>query len=177
MNSLTNNLSLVLAIEFVETGRVLLFPGDAEIGSWRSWHDIDWTEKVKGLKTKDLLRRVVFYKVAHHLSHNGTAREIGLDLMTDPDLVAMATLDYDVIPNGWKTTMPNRVMLKDLLEKTKGRMMIMKTDGMFYDVDELVPLEEEIDRCRRQMSEHDRSKFESALDTSSKRYVGFTVEV
>jgi beta-lactamase superfamily II metal-dependent hydrolase len=45
MNSLTNNLSVVLAIQFEDSGKVMLFPGDAEFGSWESWHDIDWSSK------------------------------------------------------------------------------------------------------------------------------------
>ncbi len=44
MNSRTNNLSLVLAIEFIDSGKVLLFPGDAEFGSWKSWQFIDCLE-------------------------------------------------------------------------------------------------------------------------------------
>ena len=38
-----NNQSLVLAIELVDTGRVLLFPADAQELSWRSWHDLSWS--------------------------------------------------------------------------------------------------------------------------------------
>jgi hypothetical protein len=37
MDSATNNTSLVLAFEFIETGEVLLFAADAQIGSWKSW--------------------------------------------------------------------------------------------------------------------------------------------
>ncbi len=107
---MTNNLSLALAIGFEDSGRVMLFPGDAEYGSWASWHKINWTEpsRTPGTHlTEDLLNRTVFYKVAHHLSHNGTAQRLGLEMMRAPDLAAMATLDYSVISNGWTTTMPN----------------------------------------------------------------------
>src|SRR5205085_6914038 len=34
----TNNTSLALAIELSPGGKVLLFPGDAQVGSWLSWH-------------------------------------------------------------------------------------------------------------------------------------------
>ena len=126
MNSLTNNLSLVLAIQFEESGKVMLFPGDAELGSWESWHDIEWNDSLPGedVATEELLNNTVFYKVAHHVSHNGTAQSIGLEMMEHPDLIAMATLNYDVISNGWKTTMPNRAIVKELLERTKGRTIV-----------------------------------------------------
>jgi hypothetical protein len=45
LNSLTNNRSLALAIEFIDSGRVMLFPGDAEYGSCSSWHTIKWNRK------------------------------------------------------------------------------------------------------------------------------------
>src|SRR5687767_6347954 len=37
LDSRTNNTSLVLAIEIVETGKVLLFAADAQVGNWKSW--------------------------------------------------------------------------------------------------------------------------------------------
>jgi len=30
----TNNTSVALAIEFTDSGKVLLFPADAQVGSW-----------------------------------------------------------------------------------------------------------------------------------------------
>ena len=80
MNGLTNNLSLALAFEFMDSKKVMLFPGDAEFGSWASWHRIKWDEKGADGKhyTEDLLNRTVFYKVAHHLSHNGQPKDLGL---------------------------------------------------------------------------------------------------
>jgi hypothetical protein len=88
-----NNTSLVLAIELADSGKVLLFPGDAQVGSWLSWHDFKWTVK-NGATTEtrtatDLLNKTVLYKVSHHGSHNATVREKGLELMTHPELVAM----------------------------------------------------------------------------------------
>src|SRR5262249_31694347 len=38
----TNNTSLALAIELVESGKVFLFPGDAQVGNWESWQDRTW---------------------------------------------------------------------------------------------------------------------------------------
>jgi hypothetical protein len=166
LTSYINNLSLVLAIEFIESGKVLVFPGDAEIGSWNSWQKINWSTKGLPIKTEDILKRTVFYKVAHHLSHNGTAKSNGLDLMTHPDLVAMATLDYDVISNGWKSTMPNRLIVKDLLEKTKGRVLIMNEQGLFFDLENLSPLAEKIEEYRKKLSAGERDAFDNSVTRS-----------
>jgi hypothetical protein len=170
MNSLTNNLSLALAFEFEDNGKVMLFPGDAEFGSWKSWHDINWGQlgetafnSDKPLTTENLLNRTVFYKVAHHLSHNGTARSVGLDMMTSPELVAMATLDYDVISSGWKSTMPNQLIVKELLEKTHGRTIIMNENGLLYDRQNEIKLSDKIKEFRSNMSAAQRSAFQSAV--------------
>jgi hypothetical protein len=129
----TNNTSLALAFELVGSGRVLLFPGDAQVGSWLSWGDLQWTVKdrsgaVSTVKTADLLRRTVLYKVGHHGSHNATLRERGLELMTDPSLVAMITVDVQQAARqgtkGWEMPFPG--LLKRLNEKTSGR--ILRTD-------------------------------------------------
>jgi hypothetical protein len=178
MNSLTNNLSLVLAFEFLDSGKVLLFPGDAEFGSWKSWHSINWSSRVAGLTTEKLLNRTVFYKVAHHLSHNGTARGIGLDMMTSSDLCAMATLDYDVISNGWKSTMPNVGILRDLFEKTKGRTVIMNTRELLFDREAAVSVERKLEEYRRRMNAAERDEFERCLDESNlPLFVSLTIKL
>lgn len=165
VNSMTNNLSLALAIEFEDSGRVMLFPGDAEFGSWESWQDIPWTQPSadpqKNL-TEELLNRTVFYKVAHHLSHNGTARRLGLEMMTHPELVAMATLDYAVISNTWKGTMPNQGLLRDLLARTKGRLLVMKEDELPFDRKAHTLLSNEIRTARTRMSASESASFDSA---------------
>ena len=73
-----NNTSLALAIEL--PGRdVLLFPGDAQVGNWLSWHDQTYPKgDTAGIKAADLLNRTILYKVGHHGSHNATARDKGL---------------------------------------------------------------------------------------------------
>jgi hypothetical protein len=181
INSLTNNLSLALAIEFEDSKRVMLFPGDAEYGSWSSWHKIDW----KGVKpekegihfTHDLLRRTVFYKIAHHMSHNGTAQKLGLNMMEDKDLVAMATLNYDAIAKAWRNTMPNREMLQELLVKTKGRVMISKDSDLFYDFHEKEPLPEKIKEAQKKMSaKESKEYFESYKREPNNLYVDFTIK-
>lgn len=176
MNSRTNNLSLVLAIEFIESGKVLLFPGDAEFGSWKSWHRIDWKGKVPQLTTEKLLNRTVFYKVAHHLSHHGTARSIGLEMMSSPDLTAMATLDYEVIPPGWKSTMPNVGIIKELLERTKGRTLIMNTEGLLFDRKDNTALGPKIKEHRKHMTEDERDVFKQNLD-ETELYISLTLDL
>lgn len=176
MNSRTNNLSLVLAIEFIDSGKVLLFPGDAEFGSWKSWHAVDWSRRFPGLTTEKLLNRVVFYKVAHHLSHNGTARSIGLHQMTSSDLTAMATLDYGNISSGWKSTMPNVAILKDLLERTMGRTLVMNTDDLFFDRESEELLKDKIEEYRVQMSAEERADFEANVE-ETKHYISYTLDV
>ncbi|MEO5988814.1 MAG: MBL fold metallo-hydrolase [Candidatus Eisenbacteria bacterium] len=122
LDSLTNNTSLALAIERVSDGKVLLFPADAQQGSWRSWHgaSMEW-------KTSDLLERTVFYKVGHHGSHNATASAKGLELMkARQELVAFVPVDRAVAltrnPQGsWR--MPARALYRRLLEQCEGRVL------------------------------------------------------
>jgi len=128
-----NNTSLVLAVELIESDQVLLFVGDAEIGNWKSWEKVEWdVPSANGQSTKikaaDLLKRVTFYKVGHHGSHNATLREKGLELMTSSKLVAAIPVDEEFarLPKGknkkgWD--MPAGPLKERLLEKTKGRLI------------------------------------------------------
>lgn len=178
MNSKTNNLSLAIAIEFEDSGRVMLFPGDAEYGSWASWHKINWNLPSRNGKphfTQDLLSRTVFYKVAHHLSHNGTAKKLGLEMMEDKNLVAMATLDYDVISSGWTGTMPNRDIVRDLIRQTKGRLMIMNTENLYLDFNNQEPLIDKITEGRRTMSKKEADEFKKYLK-ETELYIQYTIK-
>lgn len=129
LDSYTNNTSLVLAIELVDDGRVLLFPADAQLGNWLSWHSLKWnvTEadgSVREVKAADLLKRTVFYKVGHHASHNATVREQGLELMQRDDLVAMIPVDRKVaLKKDPPWQMPAAALYERLLEKTRGRVL------------------------------------------------------
>ena len=42
LDTYTNNSSLAFAIELVDSGRVLLFAADAQIGNWESWSEVTW---------------------------------------------------------------------------------------------------------------------------------------
>jgi hypothetical protein len=138
LDSDTNNSSLVLAFELPD-GRVLLFPGDAQVGNWESWGDQLYPTAAPAGETQqtidEILRRVVFYKVGHHASHNATARARGLELMTDPRLCAAIPVVEAVAKiqgpgrktpgKGWK--MPFSHLYARLDEKTEGR--IVQGDG------------------------------------------------
>ncbi len=100
LDSATNNTSLVLAFEFIDSEEVLLFVGDAQAGNWRCWDK--WTWKVtdkhgdrQPVTARDLLSRTVFYKVGHHGSHNATMRN-SLDQMNNSRLAAVIPVDIKV---------------------------------------------------------------------------------
>ena len=116
-----NNTSLVLAFEFISSGRVVLFPGDAQVGNWLSWHDVKWTVDAKEVQATDLLARTVYLKVAHHGSQNATLEKRGLELMTSADLSAfIPTNEMDAKNVHWGA-MPFHGILTALAAKTAGR--------------------------------------------------------
>jgi len=118
----TNNTSLVLAIELKESGKVLLFPGDAQVGNWLSWENLKWEVDGKKVTYQDLLARTVLYKVGHHGSHNATLREKGLELMKDPGLTAMLPVDRKMAEKQeWR--MPSPPLYERLKELCKGRIL------------------------------------------------------
>lgn len=141
LDSDTNNSSLVLAFELPD-GRVLLFPGDAQVGNWESWGDQLYPRAPdpnapageRQQTIEEILGRVVFYKVGHHASHNATARSRGLELMTDkrlcaaiPVVEAVAKVQgpgKKVAGKGWK--MPFEPLYTRLAsdERTAGRIVI-----------------------------------------------------
>jgi glyoxylase-like metal-dependent hydrolase (beta-lactamase superfamily II) len=128
LDSRTNNTSLVLAIERVETGEILLLPGDAQAGNWLSWQSLEWTEEDAGGKEKvttgpDLLARTIFYKVGHHGSHNATLGEKGLELMTSDGLVAMIPVNHDMAVKKRWGKMPLPELVDKLMERTEGRVL------------------------------------------------------
>jgi hypothetical protein len=143
LDSATNNTSLAFALEIGPpgAGKVLLFPGDAQVGNWLSWFgkvqvgkrelgkEMVWTPGAGDgrITAEDLLRRTVFYKVGHHGSHNATLREKGLALMGrfggTSDLVAFLPVDEHVARDlAHYGEMPLRSLVKDLAIRTGGRV-------------------------------------------------------
>jgi len=139
----TNNVSLVLAFDLPGSDKMLLFPGDAQVGNWLSWHTIKaWNyrdsipanppaarEKGKDQKEQtlmeNLLSRVAFYKVGHHASHNATIKDKGLELMTRKDLVAYIPVSVPVAQDlmGY-CPMPFYPVVRALQRKTNGRVFL-----------------------------------------------------
>ena len=126
LDSDTNNTCLALAFELGSSGRVLLFPGDAQVGNWLSWEGLEWKVKegreTKTVTTPDLLARTVLYKVGHHGSHNATLREKGLELMSSDELAAMIPVSREMAKKmDWKMPFPS--LFRRLQEKTSGRIL------------------------------------------------------
>jgi beta-lactamase superfamily II metal-dependent hydrolase len=136
LNRGINNTTLVLAIELVQSGKVLLFTGDAQLGNWKSWDDGDFQIDGKTITAKDLLKRTVVYKVGHHGSHNATlAGKLADDY---PNLGWMAHGKYAseftcfiTAHNKWaldtaKWNHPLPSIKKELMKKAAGR--VFQTD-------------------------------------------------
>jgi len=126
LDSDTNNTCLALAFELGPNGRVLLFPGDAQVGNWLSWATPEWRAAggadAPAIKARDLLARTVLYKVGHHGSHNATLREQGLELMTSAELAAMIPISRSMAEK-MEWNMPFPSLLRRLKEKTAGRIL------------------------------------------------------
>ena len=124
LDNATNNTSLVLALELIESKKVLLFVGDAQVGNWLSWQNVQWQLDASTTVTaSDLLRRTVFYKVGHHGSHNATAKAKGLELMQSGDLVAFIPVNHDMaVKKGWGK-MPLPKLVEELTARTQGRLV------------------------------------------------------
>jgi hypothetical protein len=125
LDSHTNNTSLALAFELLPSRRVLLFPGDAQVGNWLSWGR-DWQPRdattAPAFNIADLLARTVLYKVGHHGSHNATLRELGLELMSSRELTAMLPVDRKTARKmDWQMPFPS--LYRRLQEKTNGRIL------------------------------------------------------
>jgi hypothetical protein len=117
----------VLAVELVESGQVLLFAADAQVGNWESWPEVAWKIGDKTVKGADLLARTVLYKVGHHGSHNATLREKGLELMVSENLIAMIPVDREkALRKNWNMPFPK--LLTRLEQKTNGRILRIDQD-------------------------------------------------
>ena len=133
LNDEVNNTSLVLAFELPETGKVLLFSGDAQLGNWMSWGDLSWGEGACETSAKDLLGRCVFYKVGHHGSHNATingtpdSEHANLSWFARgeyaKDFVAMIPVHHDwaITSKNWNHPLP--AIDEALMKKARGRVL------------------------------------------------------
>jgi hypothetical protein len=122
LDNATNNTSLVLAIELAG-GDVLLFPADAQVGSWLSWQNVSWKLDDKTtVNGPDLLERAIFYKVGHHGSHNATLKAHGLELMNSLQL-AMIPVNVKMAQAKKWNRMPLTALVDALKAKTNGAVV------------------------------------------------------
>jgi beta-lactamase superfamily II metal-dependent hydrolase len=98
-----NGTSLVLVLE---VGRAcLLFPGDAQWGTWRAaLADSEW---------RDLLARTTFFKIGHHGSRNATPKELVEQVLTDGLAAMVSTSTVSIWPD-----IPREPLLEALAKKT-----------------------------------------------------------
>lgn len=102
LDKAVNGTSLMLILEVA--GTVLLFPGDAQWGTWMAvLEDPQWRE---------LLQRVSFYKIGHHASHNATPKTFVRDLMPNGCCAMASTLTRAIWPN-----IPKKQLLTGLLAR------------------------------------------------------------
>ncbi len=124
LDAATNNTSLVLAIEGIESGKVLLLAADAQVGNWQSWKDLSWTMDGRTVTGPELLRRTVLYKVGHHGSQNATLDKDGLELMPN-GLVAFLPVDHEMAKVKHWDAMPLPGLLDALDRKCGGQVVQM----------------------------------------------------
>jgi hypothetical protein len=89
LDKAVNGTSLMLVLEI--SGTYLLFPGDAQWGTWQAaMEDPEWRE---------LLKRVSFYKIGHHGSHNATPQNFVNALIPDGMCAMASTLTRTIWPD------------------------------------------------------------------------------
>ena len=89
LDKAVNGTSLMLVLEIA--GSYLLFPGDAQWGTWlAAMADPEW---------RDILSRVSFYKIGHHGSHNATPRKFVDEMMPEHICAMASTLTRDIWPD------------------------------------------------------------------------------
>ncbi|UXI70242.1 MBL fold metallo-hydrolase [Tahibacter amnicola] len=128
LDNRTNNSSVVLAFEFIDSGRVMLFAADAQVGNWLSWQNVSWKVDGKTVTAHDLLARTVLYKVGHHGSENATLKQKGLELMVDKDLTAFIPTNKDDAERVRWGAMPFNEIL-DALHRRAGKRVVRADDA------------------------------------------------
>lgn len=83
LDQAVNGTSLMLVLEVA--GTHLLFPGDAQWGTWAT--------VLKDPRWVDLLRKVEFYKIGHHGSHNATPRDFVEDILRENAWAMASTIE------------------------------------------------------------------------------------
>jgi beta-lactamase superfamily II metal-dependent hydrolase len=83
LDGAVNGTSLMLVLQIGKTH--VLFPGDAQWGTWRV--------AMEDPTLVDLMKRSTFYKIGHHGSHNATPKQFVENIM-GPDVWAMASTKH-----------------------------------------------------------------------------------
>ncbi|GIH02474.1 hypothetical protein Rhe02_05410 [Rhizocola hellebori] len=110
LDKAVNGTSLMLMFEFGEA--FLLFPGDAQWGTWNA--------AMSDPDARELLARTTFYKVGHHGSHNATPVEFVEEVLPqDENVWGTAT---SVHPVGFWPEIPRKELLTEL-KKRSDRMV------------------------------------------------------
>jgi beta-lactamase superfamily II metal-dependent hydrolase len=90
LDSAVNGTSLMLMLRFGKAH--LLFPGDAQWGTWRAaMDDPEW---------RGLLAKTTFLKVGHHGSHNATPKEYVEDILPKPAVEKLECAMVSTIKRG-----------------------------------------------------------------------------
>jgi hypothetical protein len=127
LDSAINGTSLMLMFRVGQA--YLLFPGDAQWGTWK--------EALDNPEWRGLLKRTGFYKIGHHGSHNATPLDF-VEKVLGNDFQAMAS----VKPTAKWQGIPREPLLKALRTKSKRvirsdelagvKTLGFTTDGRFY---------------------------------------------
>lgn len=86
LDKAVNGTSLMLMPEVA--GVHLLFPGDAQWGTWRA--------AVEDLEWRELLMRTAFYKIGHHGSHNATPKDFVEGMLGDGICAMASTMERKI---------------------------------------------------------------------------------
>lgn len=111
LDNVRNNTSLVVVFRY--RGKALLFPGDAQWGSWQSWIGTDDATRLIG--------ELDFLKVAHHGSHNATPVAV-VKALRASGLAAMISTQVKPYP-----TIPRKPLIVEL-EKHCGGHIAVRSD-------------------------------------------------
>ena len=102
LDKAVNGTSLMLMLEVA--GTFLLFPGDAQWGTWNAaMQDPEW---------KQMLSNVSFYKIGHHGSHNATPTDFVDQMMPDGIQAMASTLTRNVWPDIPRIPLLDRLVAK-----------------------------------------------------------------
>jgi len=113
-----NNTSLVFCLEW--RGWRLLFPGDAELRSWKTMHKYGQ------------LKAAHFLKVSHHASHNGTPVGPLLDIILPTVSSGSQVAAVSAYPGTYKDV-PHETTLAELGDRCSLHSVIGTADGSYLD--------------------------------------------